>query len=65
MNSMNNQTTKTKSGRTQAEASLNKTSELNQVIAQFEASLTRTENQMVTEKFNKNRKNKIKEVSNL
>ena len=36
--------------RAKAEASLNKTAQLQQVLAQIEASLLRTENQKVTEK---------------
>ena len=36
--------------RAKAEASLNKTAQLQQVLAQIEATLLRTENQKVTEK---------------
>tara|TARA_B100001250_G_scaffold398135_1_gene406012 strand:+ start:381 stop:536 length:156 start_codon:yes stop_codon:yes gene_type:complete len=36
--------------RAKAEASLNKTAQLQQVLAQIEASLSRTENRKVTEK---------------
>ena len=36
--------------RAKAEASLNKTAQLQQVLAQIEANLLRTENQKVTEK---------------
>ena len=38
--------------RRMAETSLNKTAELQQVLAQIEASLTRTETQKVTQKTN-------------
>ena len=40
--------------RSMAETSLNKTAELQQVLAQIEASLSRTESQKVLEKENKN-----------
>ncbi len=40
--------------RTMAELSLNKTAELQQVLAQIEATLSRTENQKVIQKVNKN-----------
>ena len=39
--------------RIKAEASLNKTSQLQQVLAQIEATLSRTENQKVKEKSRK------------
>ena len=39
--------------RIKAEASLNKTSQLQQVLAQIEATLSRTENQKVTEQSRK------------
>ena len=40
--------------RSKKEASLNKTAQLQQVLAQIEASLSREENQKVTEKTKKN-----------
>tara|TARA_Y100001968_G_C18795252_1_gene453105 strand:+ start:253 stop:408 length:156 start_codon:yes stop_codon:yes gene_type:complete len=40
--------------RSMAESSLNKTAELQQVLAQIEASLSRAESQKVLEKENKN-----------
>jgi len=48
-----------------AEASLNKTAQLEQASAQIEATLSRKENQKVTEKSKKNNHFLCQEVSNL
>tara|TARA_B100000579_G_C22562162_1_gene724885 strand:- start:412 stop:567 length:156 start_codon:yes stop_codon:yes gene_type:complete len=40
--------------RTMAESSLNKTAELQQVLAQIEATISRAESQKVIDKINKN-----------
>ena len=50
---MNNSSDKLKKLRAKAEASINKTSQLQQVLAQIEAAISREENQKVKEKSNK------------
>tara|TARA_Y100001968_G_C19355246_1_gene716836 strand:+ start:256 stop:408 length:153 start_codon:yes stop_codon:yes gene_type:complete len=50
---MNNSSDKLKKFRAKAEASINKTSQLQQVLAQIEAAISREENQKVKEKSNK------------
>ena len=47
---MKNKTETIQNLRTKAQASLNKTSQLQQALAQIEATLSRKENQKVTEK---------------
>ena len=51
--------------RASAEASLNKTAQLQQLLAKIEATLLRTENQKVTEKSQKTYFSMYQEVSNL
>ena len=51
--------------RAKAEASMNKTTQLHQALAQIEAALSREENQKVTEKFQKTQYFLCQEVSNL
>ena len=51
---MNNTSKEIQRLRSKAEGSLNKTAQLQQVLAQIEATLKRTENQKVTEKIEKN-----------
>ena len=63
--SMNNSKEEIQSLQAKAEASINKTAQLQQALAQLDAALSRQESQKVTEKSQNGNKFLCQEVSNL